>query len=129
MMSAATINARQIYQKKYLSLRSRFLMQFEDAAEADDCLQKLDRRFSDYVEYHRRESEVKLTKVFMIMAGQVSSEKLAAKKLQRENSLLNRIKHKAVQALKESVDFRQLIPRLVGSIRKPRLQQLSTISR
>ena len=128
-MSAATINARQIYDEKYLSLRSRFLTQFEDAAAADDCLQELRRRFSNYVEHCRPEPDVKLMKVLMVMAGKVSSEKLAEKKLQRENRLLNRIKHKAAQALKEGVDFRQLALRLVGYIRGPRPQQLSTISR
>jgi phage shock protein A len=128
-MFAATINARQIYEEKYLSLRSRFLTQFEDAAEADDCLQELDRRFSNYMEYCHQESDVKLKKVFMIMAGQVSSEKLAEKKLQRENSLINRIKRQAAQALKEGVDFMQLALRLVGNIRELRLRQLSTASR
>lgn len=129
-MSATTINARQIYEEKYLSLRSRFLTQFEDAAEADNCLQELDRRFSNYVKYCQREPDVKLMKVFMIMAGKVSSEKLAEKTLQRENSLLNRVKHQAAQALKEVVDFRQLALRLAGNIRgQQRLQQLSTISR
>jgi hypothetical protein len=129
MMSEATTNARQIYDKKSDDLRSRFLAQFEDAAEADDCLQKLDRRFSNYMEYCRREPDVKLMEVFMIMAGQVSSEKLAEKTLQRENSLLNRIKYRAAQALKEGVAFRQLALRLVGNIRELRLRQLSTVSR
>jgi phage shock protein A len=128
-MSAAISNPHEIYQKKFLSLWSRFLTQFEDAAEAHDCLQELNRRFSNYVEYSCRESEVTLTKVFMIMAGKVASEKLAQKKLQRENRLLNRIRHRAARALNEGVDFRQLALRLVGDIRQPRLQQLSTISR
>jgi uncharacterized protein YceH (UPF0502 family) len=127
-MSAAAINARQIYEKKYLRMRSRFLTQFGDAAEADECLQELYRRFSNYVEYCRREPDVKLIKVFMIMAGEVSSEKLAEKKLQRENSLLNRIKHQAAQALKEGIDFRLLALRLGGNIREFSRRQLLAAS-
>lgn len=128
-MSAATINARQIYDKKLVELRSRFLTQFGNAAEANDCLQELDRRFSNYMEYRRHESNVELVDVLMLMAGKVTTEKLAEKRRRRENSLLNRIRNQAAQIIKEGVDFRQLALRLVGNIRELGLRQLSTASR
>lgn len=128
-MSAATTSARQIYEEKFVELRSRFLTQFGDADDAYDCLQELDRRFSNYVEFGPQESDEMLRKVFMIMVGQVTTDKLAEKRRRRENGLLNRIRNQAAQTLKEGADFRQLAHQLAGNIRELRLRQIPAAAR
>ena len=71
-MSAVTLSASELYEKKLDELRSRFIGQFGDAAEANDCLERLKRQFYDYVEFSRRESDPGLKCVFMLMVGKVT---------------------------------------------------------
>ena len=123
-MPVETMSTSQIYNENYCMVRSRFLAQFGDAAEADACLKELKHQFSNHIENYCQESNVKLRKVFMIMVGKVTTEKLAEKRRRRENTLLNRIRNQAAQTLKEGVDFGQFALQLVGSIRELRLRQL-----
>jgi hypothetical protein len=128
-MSAATMSANQIYEKKLDELRSRFTRQFGDAAEANDCLKKLKQRFDDYAEFGRRESDPGLKCVLMLMAGKVTTEKLTEKRQRREKSLLNLVRNQVAQTLKAGGEFWQPALRLVGSFRWLRLRQLPATSR
>ena len=128
-MSAANTNARQLCEEKDGELRSRFLTQFGNAADANDCLLKLNSKFSNYVKYGRRESDPPLPFVLMLMAGEVSTEMMNEKRRRRENSLLNRVRGQVAQTLQGGADFGLLTLRLLVNFRGLRLRHPSPMPR
>jgi hypothetical protein len=102
----------------------------KDAREADACLQEMLRHFSYHLKNHPLESDTELLNVCLPrIAGAVGSRRLAAKRLQRENRLFNRVRREVARTFRGDVDVWGLALRLVADFRLPKLKQLPAASR
>lgn len=126
-MTISTINASeehsqhigQVYREHYARLRRYFLAHLGDASEADQCAQETIRRFFFFMEDRCWETDVEYIPVYLMrIAGFLCSRRLAEKRVRRSNSLkgennslLNKIKNKVIQAINELAEFRQLFLR------------------
>lgn len=122
-MSKQIISADQLLEKNYNELWGRLQTQFGDAADASKCLQEIEHRFRGRMDYRYCGSNAEMVRILMITVGEVSSNMLAERSLRRESRLLNRIKRRAMQPLREGVNFRELAFKLMDGLGLPRLRQ------
>lgn len=126
-----SIHIGQVYLRYNTRLRSNFLSQLGDEAEAEECLQETLRHFFFFMQDRCWESEVELIDVYVMrIAGAVCSRRLARKRAlpaAAPERLLDRLGHKMFKPVHAGVVLNQLFLRAFGSATHPRLHELSAL--
>ncbi len=123
----------RVYQRYNARLRSNFLSQLGDEAEARECLQETLRHFFFFMQERCWESEDDLVEVYVMrIAGGVCSRRLARKRLllastHEQESLLDRLGREVLKPIQASVALKQFFLRAFGYARQSSLQRLSAL--